>query len=66
METPKIAILERLGELDDLQAEKVLDYIKSVLSSDPRYGAAYRKFKKEAISEIRRALKKDNECGLMA
>ena len=67
MKTPKIAILETLGEMDDLQAQKVLEYIKSILNSESRYGASYRRFKKDALLEIRRALrKKDSEFGLTA
>ena len=55
--SPKLAILQSLDSMDQVQMEKVLDYIKGVLqpSSD------YRSFKKEAMKEIRKALRKSKK-----
>jgi hypothetical protein len=53
--SPKLAILQSLDSMDQVQMEKVLDYIKGMIhpaSSD------YRNFKKEAMKEIRKALRK--------
>lgn len=51
----KTQILESLDSLDQGQAEKVLAYIKG-LTAVPRNEADYRKFKREALKEIRQAL----------
>ena len=54
-ETPKIAILESLSELDNIQAEKVLGFVKSILSKSGDEG--HGTFKERAMREIRLALK---------
>lgn len=57
MNYQRLQILESLGTLDSNQSEKVLEYIKglSVRKSDE---AAYNRFKREAMKDIRRALSK--------
>lgn len=63
---PKIAILASLDELDSLQAEQVLSYIKNLLNK-PRKTRDYYEFRREALNEIRRALNHDNaELKLLA
>jgi hypothetical protein len=51
----KHEILESLDSLDQGQTEKVLTYIKGLLAV-PRDGADYKRFKREALKEIRQAL----------
>ncbi|HZX74198.1 MAG TPA: hypothetical protein VFE57_07250 [Cyclobacteriaceae bacterium] len=53
--SPKIAIQASLAELDSLQAEQVLDYIKGLLQK-PRKTRDYYEFKRKALNEIRQAL----------
>ncbi len=53
--TIKGAILESLDCLDTFQAEKVLTYIKSIVPS----GSNVQTTKKEALKEIRRAIRTD-------
>lgn len=58
--TPKLAILETLREMDNVQAESVLKYIKSLLANSkcsPDYGY----FKQQALKEIRSALGNNGE-----
>ena len=50
-------ILESLNSLDQNQAEKVLEYIKGLLYKTPDE-ASYKRFKQEAMKEIRHALGK--------
>ncbi len=50
----RLQILESLGNLDPVQAEKVLTYIKG-LSNNVR-DEEYRRFKRRAMREIRTAL----------
>jgi hypothetical protein len=50
-------ILESLNSLDQNQAEKVLEYIKGLLCKTPDE-ASYKRFKQEAMKEIRHALGK--------
>jgi len=52
----KHQILESLDSLDQRQTEEVLEYIKGLLN-DPRTEADYKKFKRDALKEIRQALK---------
>ncbi len=52
---PKIAIQASLDELDGLQAEQVLLYIKGLLNK-PRRNRDYYELKQEALKEIRQAL----------
>ncbi len=56
----KHEILESLNSLDPGQAEKVLEYIKGLIYSSPDE-TSYKKFKREAMKEIRRALGKSNQ-----
>jgi hypothetical protein len=57
--SPKLAILQSLDAMDQVQMEKVLDYIKSLL---PQPGDMnYQSFKKEAMKEIRKALRKSKK-----
>ena len=53
----KHQILASLETLDQGQTEKVLEYIQSLLLT-PKKEADYKRFKKEAIGEIRQALGK--------
>ncbi|MEQ8425533.1 MAG: hypothetical protein RIA63_12540 [Cyclobacteriaceae bacterium] len=55
---PKIAIQASLDELDGLQAEQVLIYIKGLLNK-PRRNRDYYELKQEALREIRQALDRD-------
>jgi len=50
--------MESLNSLDQAQADKVLDYIKTLLYAPVRDEANYKSFKKEALKEIRQALSK--------
>lgn len=56
--TQKLQILESLSALDHYQTEKVLAYIKNMLVSS-RDESKYKRFKREAMKEIRQALKTD-------
>lgn len=62
---PKIAIQASLDELDVLQAEQVLLYIKGLLNKTPR-NRDYYELKQEALKEIRQALDKDANLELQA
>jgi hypothetical protein len=53
----KHQILESLDALDQTQTDKVLDYIKGLLSPK-KDEAGYQSFKREALKEIRQALNK--------
>lgn len=53
--TTKGDILESLDCLDNFQAEKVLTYIKSIVPSRSHVETT----KKEALKEIRRAIRRD-------
>ncbi len=55
--SPKLAILQSLDAMDQLQMENVLDYIKGVLQSNSSVGQ--KSFKKEAMKEIRKALRQN-------
>ena len=55
--TPKLAILEILREMDNFQAEKVLDFIRTLSRPKSHYSTDYRKFKQQALNEIRSALR---------
>jgi hypothetical protein len=56
----KHEILESLNSLDQSQAEKVMEYIKGLLYTKPD-DASHKKFKREAMKEIRRALGKGRQ-----
>ncbi len=60
-QSPKLAILQSLDAMDKMQMEDVLNYIKSVLHQPEQ---DYRLFKKEAMKEIRQALRKGKKGGL--
>jgi hypothetical protein len=62
---PKIAIQASLDELDVLQAEQVLLYIKGLLKKTPR-NRDYYELKQAALREIRQALDKDTSLELQA
>ncbi|HPI80246.1 MAG: hypothetical protein M9954_00765 [Cyclobacteriaceae bacterium] len=62
---PKIAIQASLDELDGLQAEKVLLYIKGLLAK-PRKNRNYYEQKQEAMKEIREALTEDRGLKVQA
>jgi hypothetical protein len=62
---PKIAIQASLDELDGLQAEQVLLYIKGLLNK-PRKNRDYYESKQEAMKEIRQALNEDKRLELLA
>jgi hypothetical protein len=55
--TQKLQILECLSSLDATQTEKVLAYVKSMLVNRDEY--QYKRFKREAMREIRKALNTD-------
>ncbi len=55
-------ILESLDSLDSSQAEKVLEFIKGLLYKTPDE-ASKKKFKQEAMKEIRSALGKRSQLG---
>ena len=60
LQSPKLAILQSLDAMDKVQMEEVLIYIKGILSQsgqklDPKA------FKKEAMKEIRQALRKSKK-----
>lgn len=60
LQSPKLAILQSLDAMDRVQMEEVFSYIKRILSqsgqkSDPKA------FKKEAMKEIRQALRRSKK-----
>lgn len=63
--TQKLRILESLDALDQSQSEKVLAYIKNMLATS-RDESQYKSFKREAMKEIRKALKTDRSLRLQA
>ena len=54
-QSPKLAILQSLDALDFVRMEEVLGYIKSIVSHSGKDSPS---FKKEAMKEIRQALRK--------
>jgi hypothetical protein len=54
-QSPKLAILQSLDALDFVQMEEVLVYIKSIVNHATK---DHHSFKKEAMKEIRQALRK--------
>jgi hypothetical protein len=58
--TPKLAILETLREMDNIQAENVLKFIKSLLANS-KCSPGYSQFKQQALREIRSALNNNEE-----
>jgi hypothetical protein len=59
LQSPKLAILQSLDTMDKVQMEEVLIYIKSILNQ-PEKTTDYKAFKKEAMKEIRKALRQEN------
>lgn len=55
--SPKLAILQSLDAMDQVQMEKVLVYIKGIIQP----ANDYRSIKKEAMKEIRKALRKSKK-----
>lgn len=60
--TKKNQILENLDSLNQNQADDVLKYIKNLVTS--RDEASYKNFKREALKEIRQALRKNRNVNL--
>jgi len=60
--TKKIQILENLDSLNQNQADDVLKYIKNLVTS--RDEVSYKNFKREALKEIRQALRKNRKFNL--
>jgi hypothetical protein len=58
LQSPKLAILQSLDAMDKVQMEEVLLYIKSVLNQPVRT-TDHKAFKKEAMKEIRQALRQE-------
>ena len=52
--SPKLAILQSLDAMDQVQMEQVLRYIKGLLVTNEKLD--YRTFRHEALKEIRKAL----------
>jgi ABC-type molybdate transport system ATPase subunit len=58
--SPKLAILQSLDAMDQLQMEEVMSYIKAVLNK-PAQPIDYVSFKREAMKEIRQALRQEKK-----
>ncbi|MCE7862283.1 MAG: hypothetical protein DYG99_01950 [Bacteroidetes bacterium CHB5] len=58
LQSPKLAILQSLDAMDKVQMEEVLIYIKGLLNK-PEKTSDYKTFKKEAMKEIRQALRQE-------
>ena len=58
----KNQILENLNSLNQNQADDVLKYIKNLVTS--RDDDSYKNFKREALKEIRQALRKNRKLNL--
>ncbi|MBX2895154.1 MAG: hypothetical protein KF763_06920 [Cyclobacteriaceae bacterium] len=58
LQSPKLAILQSLDAMDKVQMEEVLTYIKGILNQPVRT-SDYQAFKKEAMKEIRQALRQE-------
>ncbi|HNU42444.1 MAG: hypothetical protein UZ12_BCD005001805 [Bacteroidetes bacterium OLB12] len=58
LQSPKLAILQSLDAMDKVQMEEVLIYIKGLLNK-PEKASDYKTFKKEAMKEIRQALRQE-------
>lgn len=56
--SPKLAILQSLDAMDTIQMERVLNYIKDVMSQRSR---SSEDIKREAMKEIRQALRKSKK-----
>jgi hypothetical protein len=62
LHSPKLAILQSLDALDQQQMDEVLVYIKDVLKH-PTHAVNYKEFKREALKEIRQALRTEKKKG---
>lgn len=62
--SPKLAILQSLDAMDQVQMEKVLQYIKGVLVSEEKVD--YGTFKHRAMKEIRQALQLERKQAVQA
>lgn len=62
--SPKLAILQSLDAMDQVQMEQVLLYIKEVLVRNEKMN--YRNFKSEAMKEIRKALQIEKKVAVRA
>ncbi|MBL7873290.1 MAG: hypothetical protein JNM78_16850 [Cyclobacteriaceae bacterium] len=56
--SPKLAILQSLDAMNKVQMEEVLDYIKGIIHK-PAKKVDYMAFKKEAMKEIKQALRQE-------
>jgi predicted nucleic-acid-binding protein len=63
LQSPKLAILQSLDAMDKVQMEEVLLYIKSILNQSGR-NMDHKEFKKEAMKEIRKALRQEKKRAL--
>ena len=61
--TKKQAILQSLEAMNASEMEKVLDYIKDLLY-DHHHDHNYQQFKQNAMKEIEKALKKNDDMNL--
>ncbi len=59
--SPKLAILQSLDVMDQMQMENVLVYIKGLLEHQENID--YKNLKKEAMKEIRQALRQNKRYG---
>jgi hypothetical protein len=62
--SPKLAILQSLDAMDQMQMEKVLQYIKGVLLHDGQVD--HNTLKHRAMNEIRQALQLERRQALQA
>lgn len=62
--SPKLAILQSLDAMDQVQTEQVLLYIKGMLVQHEK--THYRNFKSEAMKEIRKALRIEKKVRVTA
>ncbi len=58
LQSPKLAILQSLDAMDKVQMEEVLMYIRGILNQPDR-SIDHLAFKKEAMKEIRQALRQE-------
>jgi len=62
--SPKLAILQSLDAMDQVQMEQVLHYIKEQLSRSNNFD--YRNFRSKAMKEIRKALQTEKKVAVHA
>jgi hypothetical protein len=63
LHSPKLAILQSLDAMDQQQMDEVLVYIKDVLKQ-PTRAINSKEFKREALKEIRQALRIGKKKGV--